>query len=56
MLFFMLDSKPDSLTIGPTIKQNMRIHRRMHPKKNQIDQIQNGRLSAIIYFDICHLM
>ena len=33
MLFFMLDSKPDSLTIGPTIKQNMRIHRRMHPKK-----------------------
>ena len=24
----------------------------MHPEKIQLDQIKNGRLSAIIYFDI----
>ena len=36
----------DSYTI--TIKQIVRFQRKMHPEKFQIDQIQNGRISAII--------
>ena len=38
----------DSWTI--TIKQNVRLQERMHLEKNRLDQIQNGRLSAIIHF------
>ena len=33
-----------------TIKQNVRFQGRMHPGKFWLDQIQYGRLSAIIYF------
>ena len=40
----------DSWTI--TIKQNVRLQQRMHLEKNWLDQIQNGRLSAIIHFHI----
>ena len=32
------------------MKQNARLQERMHLKKFWLDQIQNGRLSAIIYF------
>ena len=39
----------DSYTI--TIKQIVRFQERMHLEKFQFDQIQNGRLSAIIYLD-----
>ena len=35
-----------------TIKQNMRFQGRMHPDKFRLDQIQNGCLSAIIYFQM----
>ena len=31
-----------------TIKQNVRFQERMHVEKFRLDQIQNGRLSAII--------
>ena len=40
----------DSWTI--TEKQNVRLQERMHLAKNRLDQIQNGRLSAIIHFHI----
>ena len=33
-----------------TIKQIVRFQGRMHLKKNQLDQVQNGRQSAIIHF------
>ena len=39
----------DSYTI--TIKQIVRFQERMHLEKFQVDIIQNGRLSAIIYLD-----
>ena len=39
----------DSYTI--TIKQIVRFQERMHFEKFQLDQIQNGRLSAIIHLD-----
>ena len=41
----------DSYTIRPTIKQIVRLQERMHFEKFQLDQIQNGRLSAIIHLD-----
>ena len=34
-----------------TTKQMIRFQERMHFEKNQLDQIQNGRLSAIIHLD-----
>ena len=34
-----------------TIKQIVRFQERMHFEKFHLDQIQNGRLSAIIYLD-----
>ena len=39
----------DSYTI--TIKQIVRFQERMHFEKNQLDQVQNGRLLAIIHLD-----
>ena len=39
----------DSYTI--TIKQILRFQEKMHLKKIQLDQISNGRLSAIIHLD-----
>ena len=39
----------DSYTI--TIKQIVRFQERMYFEKNQLDQCQNGRLSAIIHLD-----
>ena len=38
----------DSYTI--TIKELLMFQERMHFEKNQLDQVQNGRLSAIIHF------
>ena len=35
-----------------TIKQIVRFQERMHLEKFQLDQIQNGRLSAIIHLDM----
>ena len=35
-----------------TIKQNVRFQGRMHFEKIQLDQVQNGRQSAIIHFHI----
>ena len=43
----------DSYTI--TIKQIVRFQERMHFEKFRLDQIQNGRLSAIIHFDRPHI-
>ena len=40
----------DSYTI--TIKKNVRFQEKMHPEKIWLDQIQNGRLPASIYFHI----
>ena len=34
-----------------TIKQIVRFQERMHFEKIQLDQVQNGRLLAIIYLD-----
>ena len=39
----------DSYTI--TMKQIIRFQERMHLEKFQFDEIQNGRLSAIIHLD-----
>ena len=39
----------DTYTIA--IKQIVRFKERMHLEKFQLDQIQNSRLSAIIYLD-----
>ena len=33
-----------------TIKRIVRFQERMHFEKNQLDQVQSGRLSAIIHF------
>ena len=38
----------DSYTI--TIKENVRFQEKMQPEKVRLDQIQNGHLSASIYF------
>ena len=35
-----------------TIKQIVRFQERMHFEKNQLVQVQNGRQSAIIHFDM----
>ena len=35
------------------IKQSMQLHGRMQAKTIKLDQIQNNRLSTIIYFEIC---
>ena len=43
----------DSYTI--TIEQIVGFQERMHFKKFQFDQIQNGRLSAIIHLDRPHI-
>ena len=34
-----------------TIKQIVSFQKRMHFEKNQLDQVQNGRLLAIIHLD-----
>ena len=41
-----MKTSQDSYTI--TIKQIVRFQERMHLEKFQVDEIQNGRLSAII--------
>ena len=41
------------LTIA--IKQMVRFEKRMHLEKNQLDQIQNGRLTAIIHFHMADI-
>ena len=38
-----------------TIKQILRFQERMHFEKFQLDQIQNGRLSAIIHFHMADI-
>ena len=45
----IMETAPDSYTV--TIKQIVRFQERMHFEKFQLDQIQNGRLSAIIHLD-----
>ena len=45
----IIKTSQDSYTI--TIKQIVRFQERIHLKKNIIDQIQNGRLSATIHLD-----
>ena len=45
----IMKTAQDSYTI--TIKQIVRFQERMHFEKNQFDQIQNARLSAIIHLD-----
>ena len=44
-----METAQDSYTI--TIKQTVRFQERMHLEKFQVDNIQNGRLSAIIHLD-----
>ena len=43
------ETAPDSYTI--TIKQIVRFQERMHFEKFQLDQVQSGRLLAIIHLD-----
>ena len=43
----------DSYTI--TIKQIVRFQERMHLEKFRLDQIQNGRLLAIIHFHMADI-
>ena len=45
----IMKTAQDSYTI--TIKQIVRFQERMHLKKIQLDQVQNGRLLAIIHLD-----
>ena len=44
----IMKTAQDSYTI--TIKQILMFQERMHFEKFQLDQVQNGRLSAIIHF------
>ena len=46
----IMKTAQDSYTI--TIKQIVRFQERMHFFKFQLDQIQNGRLSAFIHFHV----
>ena len=50
--FFSGRSKVAGDRIYCTIKQNVRFQEKMHFENNRLDQIQNGRLSAIILFHI----
>ena len=45
----IMKTAPDSYTI--TIKQIVWFQERMHFEKFQLDQVQNGRLLAIIHLD-----
>ena len=45
----IMKSAQDSYTI--TIKQIVRFQERMHLEKFEVDEIQNGHLSAIIHLD-----
>ena len=45
----IMKTAQDSYTI--TIKQIVRFQKRMHFEKFQLDQVQNGRLLAIIHLD-----
>ena len=45
----IMKTAQDSYTI--TIKQIVRFQEKMHFEKFQLDQIQNGRLSAILHLD-----
>ena len=38
-----------------TMKQNVRLQGEICPDKLQLDQIQNGRLTTIIDFNICDI-
>ena len=49
ILLNIMKTAQDSYTI--TIKQIVRFQERMHLEKFQVDKIQNGRPSAIIYLD-----
>ena len=49
ILHNIMKTAQDSCTI--TIKQIVRFQERMYLEKNNLDQIQNGWLSAIIYLD-----
>ena len=44
----IMKTAQDSYTI--TIKQIVRFQERMHFEKNQLDEVKNGRQSAIIHF------
>ena len=50
MTFNIAQPVPDSQTI--CMKQKVRFQVGICPEKNQLDQIQNGRLSVIIGFNI----
>ena len=39
-----------------TLKQIVRFQERMHFEKNQLDQVQNGRQSAIIHFHMAVIL
>ena len=45
----IMKTAQDSYTI--TIKQIVRFQESMHFEKNQLDQVQNDRLLAIVYLD-----
>ena len=49
----IMKTAQDSYTI--TIKHSVRFQERMQFEKNQLDQAQNGRLSAIIYFHMADI-
>ena len=49
----IMKTAQDSYTI--TIQQIVRFQERMHFEKFQLDQVQNGRLLAIIHLDRPHI-
>ena len=49
ILLNIMETAQDSYTIN--IKEIVRFQERMHLNKFEVDQIQNGRLSAIIHLD-----
>ena len=53
LLHNIMKTAQDSYTI--TIKQNVRFQKRIDLEKNLLDQIQNGRLSAIIHFHMADI-
>ena len=49
----IMETAQDTYTI--TIQQIVRFQERMHFEKNQLDQVKNGRQSAIIHFNMAFI-
>ena len=54
ILRYIMETAQDIYTI--TIKQIVRFQERMHFEKIQLDQVKNGRQSAIIHFHMAVIL